>query len=453
MDFFDERTSRFYEFLNETFDLKKNRSWKDISKSITLLKVKRTYRFFADIFPRKFDYASELKKCKEHFSTIHYSTLKGKSIVDEIVRFSLYSDKILVFHPLQNPETTNEAMNPGRNPKGWLPDFLEALYFYIVIQKWVASGIVKLIVNPYDYDIGIQAKLDPQIQERGNKLKLEKIDANDLDIVQSEIAEHLAVSYKNRDKAHIVQSILHLKNPIFTQNEAEHFADQIIKAFPNVNPLYEHLTIPLNTGMIVTSKGGGPVESILLLSEMTGGHIYTSRERSWEQIKEIGKNDFWTKVNQTFSKIPLTFLNNVDTSFALEIRKQDRLAGVRIEIKKIFSELSTIDIKDLTDSRYQELHDSFTEEIKKADEEWNQIQKMATTARTYWLTTNLGVPLVTNDVSIIPLILGSAAWLYQNETSHQQQKRLFRTAKPISMFIDLKNQKQTFFSELKNCLI
>jgi hypothetical protein len=80
MGYFDAKNADFFQFLNETFELKKKRTWKEISQSITLFKVKRTYRVFAELFSRKYDYVTELKKCKDQFSCIHYSTLKGRSI-------------------------------------------------------------------------------------------------------------------------------------------------------------------------------------------------------------------------------------------------------------------------------------------------------------------------------------------------------------------------------------
>ncbi len=455
-DFFDEQNAKFFTFLNEMFELKKNRTWKEISQSITLFKIKRTYRVFAELFPRKYDYVNELKKCKDQFSCIHYSTLKGRSIIDEVVRFSLYSEKILVFHPLQNPAVTNQSMNPGRDPKSWMPDFLEALHFYIVIQKWVAAGVVKLIVNPYDYDLSVKTKLEPRILERAKKIQARAkgdVSEHDINEAQREFAEQLAASFKDRDKSQIVKAILQLQNPVFTVPEAQQFADQIIQAAPDINPLYSHLNIPLNTSMVMTTKGGGPLESILFLTEVTGGHIYTPKERTWEQLKEFGSNEMWTKINQTFFKIPLSFLNNVDTAFALEIRKENKLSGVRTEIRKLFSELSSIDIKELTESKFRDLHDCFKEEIKRADAEWSQIQKQATTARAYWFATSVGVPIVTNEMSLIPLALTSAAWLIQNESTHNRSQQLFRKTQPISMFIDLKNKRQTFFSELKNCLL
>lgn len=457
MDYFDQKNIEFFNFLNDTFDLNKTRDWKDISRSITLLKVKRTYRVFADLFPRKFDYINELKKSQNTFSSIHYGTLKGHSIIDEIVRFSLYSDQIIVFHPLQNPVITNQDISPSRDPKYWLPDFLQALYFYIVIQKWVRQGIVKLIINPYEYDFGLRDKIDKEAKERIGKLDFERIYKDNKSEITETLAEQFAISFRNnRNKEYIINSLKKVNSPRFTDDEALEFADAIMDAFPRVNPLYKDLQIPLNSPMVSTTKGGGPLESLVLVSEITGGNIYTPKQSTWNQIVESNKNDFWIKLNQTYSKIPMTFLNNVDTNFALEVRKEGRLIGVRQEMKKMFSELNSIDISKLSEQKMKDLHESFLEEVKKSEAEWKLIGKQAEIARTHWAATSIagsvGVPIVTNNISLIPIAIGSAAWWYQNERNRSEGEKLFRVKNPISVFVDLRNQKQNYFSILKNCI-
>src|SRR5690606_41437370 len=100
MDYFDEQNAKLYDFLYQTFDLRKCKTWDDVAKNITQLKVKRTYRVFAKLFSRNFDYFTELGNLKNKFSSIHYLTLKTKRNIYEILRISLYLDKILVFHLL-----------------------------------------------------------------------------------------------------------------------------------------------------------------------------------------------------------------------------------------------------------------------------------------------------------------------------------------------------------------
>ena len=453
MDYFDIQNKKFYDFLNESFDLKKYRKWDELAKSITLLKVKRTYRVFAKLFPLKYSYFSELEKSKESFSSIHYGTIKANRIIDEVVRFSLYSEKIIVFHPLQNPSVTNQKIDPRRNPKYWLPDFLDSLYFYIVIQKWVKAGIIKLIVNPYEYDLELRDKLDKQAEERLKKSNREEYFDIGKDHVINDLAETFAITYKHRKKDYIIESLLKMNNPRFKESEAHDFANRIIEAIPRVNPLYDQLGINLGgSGMLSTTKGGGPLESLLLISETSGANIYTPSEMSWHQMKDYGLDEFWLKVNHLYSRIPLNFLNNVDTNFALELRLEDRLSGVRQELRKIYSELKTLKIEDFSESKIKLIQEGFLEEIKKAEAEWTTIKKQAEISRKYWLGANVGLPFLTNEFSILPMAVGSIAWLYMNEKSAKNKQKLFEAKNPISVYVNLKNKRENFFTELRNCV-
>jgi len=454
-DIFDLKNDKFFEALNELFGINKSRKWDDIAQNITVLKMKRTYRIFAELFPLKYDYYGELEKMKGKFSSIHYGTLKGSKIIDEVTRFSLYSDTIVVFHPLQNPAITNPQMDPGRNPRYWLPDFMEALYFYIVIQKWVKAGIVKLIINPYDYDLKIREKIDQEARKRVDSLDQEFM----FEVSKREAIENIADSfvhgYENRSPEYIYNSLLALKQPRFSPENAREMTDAIIKQKDFKNPLYKKLGVPITGSMIAPSKGGGPLESIVLLSEKIDGHIYTPSEMNWEQIKQMGLNDFWLKANHLYSKIPLNFLNNVDTSFALELRKEDRLAGVRKQLKRIYTEINTVKPEDISESRLKDLSDSFIEEIKTAETEWQTIKREAEVNRKNWLMTS-GVLLPTvmsNDISIFPVLVGAAGWFYKNEQTRLDKQKLQKVKNPISVFVDLKNQKQSYFSMLKNCLL
>jgi hypothetical protein len=453
MDYFDIQNEKFYDFLNETFGINKYRKWEDIAKNITLLKVKRTYRVFADLFPRNYPYFLELEKTRCEFSSIHYGTIKANKIIDEVVRFSLYSDKIIVFHPLQNPSVTNLKIDPRKNPKYWLPDFLDSLYFYIVIQKWVKSGIIKLIINPYEYDLDVRDNIDKKVEQRIKDSNKEQLYDIAKDSMMNNLAEQFAITYKNKSKNYIIESLLEMNNPRFTEEDANEFASKIIEAIPRRNPLYDKLGIDLGGSMLVPTKSGGPLESIIMISEKSGGNIYTPSEVVWHQIKDYGLDDFWIKVNHLYSKIPVNFLNNVDTSFALEMRLEGRLSGVRQELKKIYNELKEIKIEDFSESKIKLIQEGFFEELKKAEAEWRSIKKQAELSRKYWLTANVGVPFITNEFSILPLAIGSLAWLFMNEKSAIDKQKLFKAKNPISVYVDLKNKRENFMTELRNCII
>jgi hypothetical protein len=452
-DYFDIKNEEFFSFLNDMFGISKSRSWDDIAKSVSLLKIKRTYRVFAELFPRNINYLSELEKSKADFTTIHWGALKANKIINEVTKFSLYSDKIMVFHPLQNPSVTNISIDPGKKPRYWLPDFLEALYFYIVIQKWVKAGIVKLIINPCEYDMGLRNSTDEKTRTRlGGKTEEELFEQSKMEVL-SYIAEPFVLPYHKKNYEEIVASILGIQHPIFSREDAELLALEIQKQIPYLNPLYKKLNIPLTGGMMVPTKGGGSLDAMMVVAEHTGGSIFTPSASSWSQIKEVGMDDFWVKTAHLYANMPLNFLNNVDTSFALEIRKDDRLSGVRKQLKAVYGELNSIGTGDINQSKIRDLHGAFMEEVKMAEAEWKDIKKQAEIARKYWLYTSVGIPVMVNEVSILPLMATSAAWFMMNESSRIEKQKLHRIKNPISVFVDLKNQRQNYFSMLKNCIL
>ncbi|MDQ8012967.1 MAG: hypothetical protein REI96_10995 [Flavobacterium nitrogenifigens] len=455
MDYFDEQNSKFYDFLNETFKINKERNWDNIAKQITKEKIVRTYRYFSKLYPINFNYTDELIKCNTDFTNIHYSTLKGSKIIDEVVRFSLYSDKILVFHPLQNPSVTSHAYNPTKNPKLWLPDFLESLYFYTVLQKWVRAGIVKLIINPCEYNLKLRDEIDSLTEKRFSEAVKEGLAKDKIfqDEIQQDLAAQFANIFHNKNRAQIIENLLVIEQPSFSIQEAEDFADKIIEIMPKSNPLYKKLSADLKgRSMVNPTKGGGSLDSLLYIADKTGGNLYTPSETNWNIIKNFGVNDFWVKTNKLYSDIPLTFLNNVDTNFALELKKENRLAGVRQELKKIYKELDSTTVDNFNPQKLKFIQEGFMEEINKAESEWKLIRKQAETSRMQWVGANLAVPIVTNHISLLPLVIGSAAWFYKNEIDVKEKLKNYRQKTPVSVFVDLKNQRQSYFTELKNCI-
>lgn len=453
-DYFDLKNEYFLDFLNDLFGIRKTKNWDEIAKNVTLEKVKRTYKVFAEVFPRNYDYLGELEKTKDTFSTIHFGNIKASKIIDEVVRFSLYSDKIIVFHPLQNPSITNQKFDPRKNPKLWLQDFLEALYFYIIIQKWVKAGVVKLIINPCDYDTELSEIIRSQATKRVSNLEDQLLYGNfDKQIMYETLAEILGGNFVNKSKTHIVESLIKMQQPTFTEDEAIEFAEFIINWKKNINPLYNKLNIPLEGDMLKATRGGGSLESIIKISEITNANIYTASESNWNQIKDFGKDDFWLKANKLYSNMPLTFLNNVDTNFALELRKEEKLSGVRRQLKKIYSELNDISIENLNEQKVKELQEEFIDEVKIAEAEWMDIRKQAENSRRYQLIASLGTPLIENNLSMIPLAFGSIAWLYRTEKEMMQKEKIQRQKNSVSVFVDLKNQKQSFFTTFKNSIL
>ncbi|MBF9254774.1 hypothetical protein I2I11_15830 [Pontibacter sp. 172403-2] len=149
----------------------------------------------------------------------------------------------------------------------------------------------------------------------------------------------------------------------------------------------------------------------------------------------------------------MPFLNNVNTSFALHLREEDRLSGVRTELRKIYSAVNSMSSEELKGQKIIELNNEFFEAVKQSEAEWNFIKKDAQNKRMYWAATTIGLPIIFNDVSILPLILGSSFWLGSSMREEKLKTTKFKLTNPLSVYIYLKNKEPNFFSELKNCIL
>jgi hypothetical protein len=446
----DERNRQFYNFLDETFNLKKCKTWDSVAKQITLEKVMKTYKYFASIFPLNVDYTNLIRTSDDKFRTLHYGDLEGSTIIDQIVRYSLYTDEIIVFHPLQNPSITNQKFNPIKNTKTWLADFLSALYFYIVIKKWVELGIVKLIVNPVQFEL----------QEKAIKRATSTVESkHDIEIWSESTKNQMALSLTNtmgnKPIEWIYKVLIEMQQPKFNESDAQDMAARIKGAYTSHNPLYDKININTNGGSILTSKMGGSLEEVNFISQITQSSIYTSTPTCWSMLKST-QNDFWTKMAHAYSKINMSFLKNVDTTFVLNLRNEGRLTALRIALKEIFKDLDNIDPSSLSDFKMKELNDHLLDAIRSSDAEWNIIEKEAEQKRKFWAITSaasLGTPIVLHEVSIISMLVGVAAWMGNSIKNEKIKKEGFRQGNALSVYVDLKHKNEGFFSDIKSCLV
>lgn len=454
MNFYQQKNIELYDFLNDNFKIKNARRWSDISQCVSIAKISATYKFFSELFPLNVDYSSKLESNSNSFKSIHYNILNPNKIINEVVRYSLYSDEIVIFHPLQNPVITNPEINPIKNPIYWMQNFMDSLYFYIVLQKWVRAGIVRLIINPCNYDTKLRDELESKAKKRVESFfsnpEYEKITKDESTEI---MAEMFAQEFKSRSANEIMQELLNLSNPKFSEKEADEFSKIIHSKLKFVNPLYSNFNIKSRQISVIKTGCGANLESILHIANLTNGSIYTTNKSNWYQISQLDNVDYWTKVSHLYSKIEIPFLNNVETSFALNLREENRLSGIRTELRKIYNSVNTLRPSELNERKMRELNEGFMEEIRKSDAEWTYIKNSAKNKRYYLLASTVGIPIIFNQLSLLPLLLGSSCWLAKNISDEKLSLKKFRDTNPLSVYIDMQRKEPYFYSILKNCVI
>lgn len=451
METYRELNLKFYDALNQIFKINKHQTWADLSKEITLEKISETYKVFGDIFNSKLDRYALLPKNdpKEKLTSIFHGTLDGKTIINNIARYSLYCDEIIVFHPLQNPQITHPDYDPILKPQQWKLEFVNALYFYIVLQKWVRAGLVHIIENPFNFDKEANDRFIAEAEKR--------ISANEEFLKDPELmAEHEEIMFEKFKTSmlgmpkEILEKTIEGAFPKYTKPQIKQLAFEL-KQYEKTLPLFVDFG-ETKPGNLMVSKSGGNIEMVDAICHLTGAHSYSTQKFVKKQLELRGTNPFWTKFGILYSGLDLTYLNNVETNFALSIREEERISGLRTSLRELGAFLENAELDKVSDDNILLFNDQFKQEVKKSEQEWLKIIADAQKANAIAVTSG-AIGAIIDPTKIIIPALGIPSSIAIIEYFKKRGLKSYRTKEPYSVFVDLKNQKPSFFSDLKNCIL
>lgn len=187
------------------------------------------------------------------------------------------------------------------------------------------------------------------------------------------------------------------------------------------------------------------------LCHLTGAHSYSSQKFVKKQLELRGTNPFWTKFGSLYSGLDLTYLDSVDTNFALSIRKEERISGLRTSLRELSTFLEDTELDKISDDKILLFKDKFTQEVKKSEEEWQKIIADAQKANAVAVSSG-AIGAIIDPTKIIVPAIGVPSLIAIIEFFKKRGLTSYRTKDPYSVFVDLKNPKSSFFSDLKNCI-
>jgi len=445
-----ELNLKFYDALNQIFQINKHKTWADLAKEITIEKISETYKIFGEIFPVSLDRYNMLPQNDptEKLTSIFHGILDGETIIGNIARYSLYCDEIIVFHPLQNPHITQSKYNPIVNASLWKRTFINNLYFYIVIQKWVKAELVHLIENPFSFDFETRKILCDEAEKRLKRNPEIFEDIESTKELDEPMLEHLKKSFLGKN-IEIIENTLKETHPTYTISQIKELAKEL-KQYEKTLPLYVDFG-DANTDDIIVRGSGGNLEMVEALCRLTGAHSYSSQKIILKQLEVRGVNPFWTKFGALYSGLNLTYLDNADTNFALKIREEERIGGLRKVLRELSSFLEKTELDKISDDNILSFNEKFNHEVKKSEVEWMKIlddaQKVNATA-----IAGSTIAAIIDPTKIILPAITIPSTIVITEIYKKKGLKGYRAKDAYSVFVDLKNKKPTFTSDLKNCI-
>lgn len=146
------RNLQFLDFLNENFGLESLNSVSELKKRVTSKSVLKLYTRIAELFPPETEFEYLLPEANRNLRALFLGNAEPRHILNNVVRYSLYADEILVFNQFLNPWTVEPSRNPLLKPEIYKQHTLSNLVLIALLAPWLRSGLVHLIPDLGDFD-------------------------------------------------------------------------------------------------------------------------------------------------------------------------------------------------------------------------------------------------------------------------------------------------------------
>jgi hypothetical protein len=312
-----------------------NRPWDKVKEGFTDARISEFYRFVAGVWPVGTDQRHILPAPDSSLRALYLGENEPEMMVQNVFRFSLYADQILVVNPFLNSNVMAEAMNPIQRPGEWRIQTLRVIYQLSQLAPWIDAGLVVLIPDPGDFDRSLRVKTWDLAAAR---LKGTKPNAEDIDQSMMKARTRRAFLLSPRK---YLERTLREANPGITDEMVEEVLKDMERDRAD-DPLLPNDTIDRMPAQTMVANLGANLEMGLYICQATGSFPYTNVRFRWREIL-AAKQDLdataqtWSPLTDAFRQLPFRFLDKVDSGFACTIRKEGRLEGFRSYLRKLWS--------------------------------------------------------------------------------------------------------------------
>ncbi len=405
--------------------------WWQARNNFNASHVTEIYRAHSQIFPANINLMTRIRVDKNKLSALYAGEIGPTEIHHNIVRFSLYSEKIFAFDPfhpahLMMPDGTS----PRSQPDAFLLETLKSSYFVCRMLPWIKADIVSLVPNPANLDQKYRMQDFAQCHEIRSFIEGDDFEA---DVRRGALSKFVEI-YHQFEGAQL-RRLIEKQMPHADNDDIELIA-KYVETEAASNPAL--LPPRSNQGprtQFLMSRGGASVFTIFNLSSMLNAFPYSdsmAQTRLINQISQGSENviNLWTPLAQAFRSLDFEFLNRVDPEFALSLRADGRLHSLRGFLFRLWQHQR--DPKQITETQIRLFAEELREEYAKSREEWAKIHE----SLAKFVVANVGAIISGTMVFGFPAVAAVLPSVYKVAESLLKLRR-FKLSNPMSVFIDL----------------
>jgi hypothetical protein len=427
-----EKNSALVEATVEIFGLKQN--WSKVKAGLTDSRIHEFYKFIARVWPVDTDHRQILPAPDSTLRALYLGENEPEMMLENVFRFSLYADQVLVVNPFTNPNVMAEEYNPIVRPGEWRIQTLRLVYQLKLLAPWIEAGLVLLIPDPGDFDRSLRVKTWDLATAR---LKGWKPSKEDID--QSMIKKRTRRAFLLSPRSYIERTARE-SDPTLSDDDIRALADSVEQERED-DPLLVNDTLDQMPDQMMAASMGANLELGLYLCHATGAFPYTNVKHRWKEIlaakQELGATgEVWSPLTNAFQQLTFKFLDNIDSHFACAIRQEGRLEGFRSYLRRLWNTVGGEADPSKCESLARDFRDELAEEFAHARGEWDEIDRELVK----WATGKAAVAMAGGIFSPAFAVGGLALAGLSEIIQAEMKRREFRLKVPMSVFIDLQRK-------------
>jgi hypothetical protein len=346
-------------------------------RAFTPQAVQHIYEALTFLWPNRSDLERVLAKQKQRISGLYIGYYDLLPVSRGITRHSLYSDAILLIDPFEYPSSSDPDFNALIRPENHRVNAIRATLIWFAVVPWIEAGIVQIIPRPTDFDLVLENQLIGESQKWWE---------NHPDLNKS-------LDQENLDENGVFEEFYRLSFP------DEQIEQQFLKANPNASATdlarlmahirerrkaHQYYVEPSESNRqrkrseLIRHSTGANYWMAKLIANQSGCHFITDINARWREI-ELNRDTAnvdsgnWSPFSKAFQSVNFKFLDNVPLNFALEMRNKKRLENMRGFLRKVWRDSKAA--SEFSGENVANLTAELTEEIRKAEAEWDQISR------------------------------------------------------------------------------
>src|SRR6266849_1176844 len=418
--------------MGEIFGLE--RDWNKVKEGMTDAKIREFYRHIAELWPIDTDQRITLPAPSSTLRALYLGENEPELMLENVFRFCLYSDQILLVNPFDNPNLMADKFNPILHPGEWRVQTLRVVFHLMLLAPWIDAGLVVLIPDPGDFNRQLRVKT---WNLAAGRLKGWK--PSDQDMEHALIRERTQNMFLMAPRDYL-ERMARESNPGISDDDVRRTVDYMEQQRAN-HPLLPNDTLDKMPGQFTASRMGANLEMGMYICHATGAFPYTNVKFRWDEIlkaQDLDNNaQVWSPLTRAFQQLRFKFLNKVDSSFACSLRKDGRLEGFRSYLRKVWRAVEGGIDPSKAEGVARDFSDELTQAYSEAQAEWSGIDRDLLK----WAVPKLGGAAMAGGTFSPLFAAGGVVAAGMSEIIQAEMKRRsFRQKVPMSVFIDLERQ-------------